>query len=135
MYNVYSMSKQINELASTGIICVSAFLLCWHVSWVQSSIKSSQPLPNELLRPLQLTALRSLFSSGNSPYARRDRAMVVREDIDPLHFYGSVNGSPIPMLKTAPRLPRSPPRSEKKSPPQSPSNVADVLPTLQVRLP
>ena len=52
------------------------------------------------------------LSTGQSPYNSPYRALNnVRQVEDTLHFYGSVNGSPIPILKAAPRLPRSPPRS------------------------
>jgi len=69
------------------------------------------------------STINDLASSGDNPYLNTMALLpVTRSPIDPLHFYGSVNGSPLPVLKKAPRLPRSPP----KSPARSPTNLATV---------
>ena len=69
------------------------------------------------------STINQLASSGDNPYLNTKAQLpVTRSPVDPLHFYGSVNGSPLPVLKKAPRLPRSPP----KSPSRSPTNLATV---------
>ena len=76
--------------------------------------------------------INDLASSGHSPYRNVKPGLpIVRGEVDPLHYYGSVNGSPLPILKTAPRLPRSPP----KSPPRSPTNLSTVAETLLLTKP
>ncbi len=53
--------------------------------------------------------INDLASSGHSPYRNVKPGLpIVRGEVDPLHYYGSINGSPLPILKTAPRIPRLP---------------------------
>lgn len=81
------------------------------------------------------STINDLASSGENPYLNtRPQLPVTRSPVDPLHFYGSVNGSPLPLLKTAPRLPRSPPKSPPRSSPTNLSTVAEDLLYSKVRI-